>query len=177
MHIRRVGPADLAGVFAIYNREIREGVATLDTAEVDSQRQAEWLTARSAPNHPGIVAVDDDEAVLGFAYLGAWSPKCGYARAAELSIYVHADAQRQGVGRALMTELLRLATSAGVSVMLARMESTREGSRRLHEAFGFEHVGTLRRVGEKFGRILDVDIYERHLDGDVTTNPGLPESS
>ena len=173
MRIRPVEAADLPGVFAIYNREIREGVATLDTEEVGQERQLDWLIARRDPRRPGIVAVEDDERVIGFAYLGAWSPKCGYARAAELSIYVHADAQGRGVGRALMDDLLRLGSEAGVSVVLARMESTREASRRLHESFGFVRIGRLCRVGEKFGRILDVDIYERHLDGFERASDGL----
>jgi phosphinothricin acetyltransferase len=164
MRIRRVEAVDLEQVFAMYNREIREGVATLDTAEVTPLQQQAWLAARDNPRHPGIVALADDDAILGFATLGAWSPKCGYARAAEVSLYVRHDAQGRGVGRALLAELIRLGAEAGLGVLLARMESTREASRRLHESLDFVRIGTLHRVGEKFGRILDVDIYERHLD-------------
>ncbi|MFG0275029.1 MAG: GNAT family N-acetyltransferase [Phycisphaerales bacterium] len=164
MRIRPVQASDLEAVFAIYNREIREGVATLDTAEVTPEQQRAWFAARTNARHPGIVALDDDGRVLGFANLGAWSPKCGYARAAEVSVYVRHDAQGRGVGRALLAELIRLGRDAGLGVLLARMESTREGSRRLHESLGFVRIGTLHRVGEKFGRVLDVDIYECHLD-------------
>lgn len=165
MRIRPVQASDLEAVFAIYNREIREGVATLDTAEVTPEQQRAWLAARDDPRHPGVVALAADDTVLGFANLGAWSAKCGYARAAEVSVYVRYDARGRGVGRALLAELIRLGAEAGLGVLLARMESTREGSRRLHESLGFVRIGTLRRVGEKFGRILDVDIYECHLDG------------
>ena len=34
----------------------------------------------------------------------------------------------------------------------------------LHQKLGFERIGTMRRVGEKFGRILDVEMMQLHLD-------------
>ena len=38
-----------------------------------------------------------------------------------------------------------------------------EASARLHERFGFRHVGTYREVGRKFGRYWDVAWYEKPL--------------
>jgi phosphinothricin acetyltransferase len=32
-----------------------------------------------------------------------------------------------------------------------------------HKAFGFEHVGTMREVGFKFGQWVDVEWYQRML--------------
>lgn len=33
-------------------------------------------------------------------------------------------------------------------------------SERLHEKFGFQHCGTLREMGKKFGQYLDVVYYQ-----------------
>jgi L-amino acid N-acyltransferase YncA len=35
----------------------------------------------------------------------------------------------------------------------------------LLESVGFRRFGTQRRCGEKFGRVLDVELLDLHLDG------------
>ena len=48
--------------------------------------------------------------------------------------------------------------------MIARITEGNKISVHLFEEFDFIHVGRLREVGMKFGRRLDVDIYQRTLD-------------
>jgi len=50
---------------------------------------------------------------------------------------------------------------AGLHTVLARITTGNTISIHLHEAVGFEHVGIMREVGEKFGRILDVLLMQR----------------
>jgi phosphinothricin acetyltransferase len=69
------------------------------------------------------------------------------------------------VGRALLSDLVRRGRSAGLGVLLARITSESEASFDLHRALGFTTIGVMRRVGEKFGRILDVELMDLHLDG------------
>ncbi len=40
----------------------------------------------------------------------------------------------------------------------------------LHQAVGFGHFATMRRVGEMLGRILDVQLLDLHLDGSADTD-------
>ncbi|MFG0257298.1 MAG: GNAT family N-acetyltransferase [Phycisphaerales bacterium JB043] len=163
MRIRDVTPNDLPAIFAIYNREIRESTAIFDSTEIDEASARAWFDDRQNPRHPGIVMCEADE-VLGFAWMSAWSQKCGYARAAEVSVYVHRDHHRKGIGRQLMEALRARAQENGVCVLLSRIESSQIPSKLLHEAVGFTLIGTQHRVGEKFGRILDVDLYECSLE-------------
>ena len=44
------------------------------------------------------------------------------------------------------------------------MPRTLNSSRHINESFGFEHAGTLREVGKKFGKLLDVHPYQLILD-------------
>ena len=163
MHIRSVTADDLTAVFAIYNREIRESTAIFDTTEIDNKAANQWLADSQHAKHPGIVASDDDT-IVGFAWLSPWSQKCGYARAAEVSVYVHRDHHRKGIGKSLLQELIQLARTQKLGVLLARIESSQAPSKKLHETLGFTHLGTQHRVGEKFNQILDVDLYEFQLD-------------
>lgn len=164
--IREATDADLPAIFEIYNRHALHGVATFDTQPRTLSTHADFLRKRT-PSHPVVVAVDDDGGeVLGYASLSSWSDKCAYARAAEFSVYVRDDAQGRGVGRALAEEIFRRGPRGGVFVALSRIAIAPETqpSVRLHEKLGFERIGVQRRVGEKFGRILDVLLMEKHLD-------------
>jgi phosphinothricin acetyltransferase len=77
---------------------------------------------------------------------------------------VHRDCRGAGVGRALLQGLIDRARAAGLGVLLARIVSQSDASLRLHESLGFQRIGTMRRVGEKFGRVLDVILLDLHLD-------------
>lgn len=166
--IRRATAADLPAIFAIYNEEVRTGTATFDTEPVDAARQREWFEAHQPDRSAAFVACDDaftpNAGILGWSSLSPWSSRCAYARAAEVSVYVHPQARRRRVGHALLTRLIDHAPTCAVHVLLARIAEGNPVSIRLHQALGFREVGVMRRCGEKFGRILDVTLLDLHLD-------------
>jgi phosphinothricin acetyltransferase len=68
----------------------------------------------------------------------------------------------------LLKELLVTLRGDGAREALAVIgDSANAASIGLHRKLGFEHVGTMKNVGEKFGRRLDVVIMQRAL-------PSLP---
>jgi phosphinothricin acetyltransferase len=162
--IRDARVEDLAAIFDIYNHEVRLGTATFDTEPWAVGRDDGWLTGRDRSCHPVIVAVEG-ERVIGWASLNPWSPKKAYARTAEGSVYVEPGARGSGVGSALLSALVERARAAELGVIVARIAEANESSVRLCERVGFERIGTQRRCGEKFGRILDVELMDLQLDG------------
>lgn len=164
MTVRPAAADDLPAIVAIYNHEVAHGVATFDTEPWTVEGQREWLAAHGTSEHPLLVA-DEEGRVDGWACLSAWSTRCAYARAAEVSLYVHPDHRGRGVGRALLAGLIARGRAAGLGVLLARIEVSGRASLALHRALGFHSIGTMRRVGEKLGRILDVELLDLHLDG------------
>lgn len=162
MHIRPAATADLAGIAAIYDPEVLHGTATFMTVPRTAAQWRAWLAEHDPPRHPVLVA--DDGTVAGWASLSPWSVREAYARSAESSVYVHPDRQGRGVGRALMRRLLDDAPRHGVAVVIARVCDENTASVRFHESLGFRTVGVQRRIGEKFGRLLDVRIMDAHLD-------------
>lgn len=161
--IRDARAEDLEAIFDIYNHEVLHGAATFDTEPRVVGRDDDWLTARDPERHPVMVAEIDDH-VAGWASLSPWSSRKAYARTAEGSVYVHMDCRSRGVGRALLAAIIERARQAGLGVMIARITEANEPSVRLFEHFGFGHIGTQRRCGEKFGQILDVELMDLHLD-------------
>lgn len=164
MLLRSAEPRDLAAINDIYNRAVETSTATFDTELVSVEARQLWLQDHQSATRPAIVAENDSGTVIGWAALSSWSPRCAYARAAEVSIYIHAQHRGKGVGRALLAELINRAREAGLGVLLARVADHSEASLALHRSMGFETIGLMRRVGEKFGRILDVELMDLHLE-------------
>jgi L-amino acid N-acyltransferase YncA len=164
VRIRSFEPADLDDVFAIYDYEVLNGTATFDTVPPSSDSRRHFITVHSSPRHPAIVAVQNDGRLVGWASISPYSNRSAYDRTAEISVYVHPDHRAAGIGRALLEALIETARAVGLAVLLARITRESVASIALHRKLGFSSVGTLRRVGEKFGRILDVEVLDLHLD-------------
>ena len=95
-----------------------------------------------------------------------------YRFTVEDSIYVAPQAQRRGVGRALLDRLIAELESRGFRQMLAVIgDSAQVASIELHRAAGFRMVGTFENVGFKFGRWLDSVMMQRALGAGASTNP------
>lgn len=160
MVIREATEADLAALLAIYNDEVACGTATFDTVAREGEAARAWLAAHNVDNHPLLVGVEDD-AVVGYASLSTYNPKLAYSTTVELSVYVARGSRGHGVATGLMGAVLdRARRDPGTHLVVSLITHGNEASVRLHERFDFSYAGTLHEVGEKFGRLLDVDFYE-----------------
>jgi phosphinothricin acetyltransferase len=102
--------------------------------------------------------------VVGYASYGPFRAFDGYRGTVEHSVYVRADLRGSGRGRVLLTALIELARSQGLHVMVAAIEAGNAGSLVLHRRLGFEAVGLMPQVGQKFGRWLDLLWMQLRLD-------------
>lgn len=160
MPIRPATPDDADAVAAIYNDAIANTTAVMyHTAQPVSLWHSK-LAAERSPRHPFLVTEDDSAGVVGFAKLDAFDPRCGYDDIADLAVYIHAEHRGHGVGRALMRALIDAGQAAGLHSILARITADNAASIWLHESLGFQHVGTYRALGHKFGERHDVSEYQ-----------------
>jgi L-amino acid N-acyltransferase len=162
IEIRQGAVKDLSAVTAIYNEEVCGSTTTMDTEPRGDTAQREWFAVHTSTAYPLLVAEVGGN-LVGWGTLSPWSPRGGYARTVEASVFVRRGARRGGVGAALLAALIEQAQRAGHRVVLGRIEATNEASRRLVLSVGFASVGVMHRVGEKFGRVLDVEIFELML--------------
>jgi len=165
MHLRLAEPRDAESVRRIYNAEVVGSTATFDLRPRTPEEQAAWMDDHRG-TYPVIVAVDDEDRVLGFGSLSTYRDRPSYATTVENSVYVDTAHRGNGVGRALLEELVRLATLHGFHSMIARIGGDNTASIALHRACGFEEVGVEREIGRKFNRWLDVAVLQRMLGGD-----------
>lgn len=162
MDIRLATIDDAEAIRQIYNHEVTTSTVTFDIEPRTLEVQRRWLSARSGAH--AVVVADVDGELAGFGSLSPWKDRPAYTTSVENSVYVHRDYQGKGVGKALLAELVRLATAHGFHAMFARVVGGHDASIGLHKALGFETVGTEREVGRKFGQWLDVVVMELLLE-------------
>ena len=157
--IRRARTADLPAITEIYNEAIRTTTATFDIEPKTDAEQRHWFEAHG-PRHPILVAEVDNK-VVGWASLSQWSDRRAYDETAETSSYVKEGYQGRGIGRKLMEAVVAEGQRLGFHSLIARIAEGSDASLHLSEGLGFRLVGVLKEVGRKFGRLLDVYIYQK----------------
>ena len=160
MRVRLAGLDDAEAIRAIYNREVTGSTVTFDLVPRTLADQRSWLEAHAGA-HPAVVAEDDAGKVVGFGSLSPYRSRPAYSTSVEDSVYVHEEARGAGVGKALLSELVRLSEVHGFHAVFARIVGGHEASIALHRGCGFELVGVEREVGRKFGKWLDVALMQR----------------
>jgi L-amino acid N-acyltransferase len=159
--IRRAVAADLTAITEIYNEAILTTTATFDMETKTVADRAAWFEAHGE-RHPVLVAVLGDE-VVGWSSLSRWSERPAYDDTAETSFYVKSEHRGQGVGRRLKQATIDEARRLRFHTLIARVADGSQASLHLNESFGFVHVGTLKEVGRKFGKLLDVHLLQKML--------------
>jgi len=159
--IRIATDEDSESIRAIYNAEVTGSTATFDMVERTPEEQQAWMEEhRNA--YPVVVAVVD-EAVVGFGSLSRYRDRPGYAATVEDSVYVASGHRRMGLGKAILSELVRLAAVRGFHSIIARIGGGGEPSIRLHAACGFTVVGVEKEVGRKHSRWIDVTVMQKMI--------------
>ena len=169
--IRPCQTEDLSAVTAIYAHHVLHGSGSFELQAPDLPEMTQRFTAIQDLGLPWLVASRGNE-VLGYAYAGQFRPRPGYRFLVEDSVYIHPAATGQGLGRALLSELIRLCEQAGKRQMLAVIgDAANAGSIALHTRLGFRHAGVLQASGWKHGRWLDTVLMQKALGPGDTTKP------
>ena len=170
--IRPSRDADVPAITAIYAHHVLHGTGTFETTPPTEGEMAARRADVLAKGLPYIV-MEDAGQVVGYAYCQWFKPRPAYRFSAEDSIYMHPEVAGKGLGRQLLTELVRQAEAAGVRKLLAVIgDSANAGSIGVHRALGFTQAGVIRSCGWKFERWLDIVIMEKAIgEGDRTPPP------
>ncbi len=160
--VREATPADAEAVAAIYAHHVRTGTASFDTEPPPVLFWTEKIGAIVSRGWPFLVA-EERGRVVGYAYASQFRDRPAYARTCEDSIYVADGMIRRGVGSALMLELIGAARARGFEQMIAVIGGAEPASVALHARFGFVEAGRMRKVGRKFGKVLDTLYMQRDL--------------
>lgn len=153
----------MARIQAIYATHVLTGLGSFEEVPPSTREMEARRSKVLDLGLPHLVAVIDGR-IVGYCYAGLYHTRHAYRFTLEDSIYLDPASARRGVGSKLLDELIRQCTERNYRQMIAVIGDTENtGSIHLHEKFGFQHVGTLDRVGFKFGRWVNVVIMQRQL--------------
>ncbi|WP_324783280.1 GNAT family N-acetyltransferase [Streptomyces sp. H51] len=165
VQVRPGAERDLRALTEIYNHYVRETPITFDTATFTPSERRPWLLSHpeDGPHRLMVAADPDTQEILGYATSGPFRAKPAYGTSVETTVYVAPHAGRRGTGTLLYRALFEALAGEDLHRAYAGIAQPNEASTRLHERFGFRHLGTYREVGRKFGRYWDVAWYEKEL--------------
>lgn len=159
IEIRKAKLEDLEGITDIYNDAILKTVATFDTEPKTIDGQKQWFEEHGS-RYPVLVA-EKEKAIVGWASLSAWSDRCAYSDTVEISVYVKEGSRGKGIGKRLAKAILEKGKDAGLHTVFARIAEGNSASIHIFETFGFNHIGIMKEVGRKFGKLIDVYLMQK----------------
>ena len=159
--IRPMRPEDWPWVESILAAGVAAGEATFETSTPDWEQFDSGKVADAR-----VVAVDDADAVIGWAAASRVSAREVYRGVIEHSVYVDPSRHGEGIGRQLLAAFIDAAEEAGYWTIQSSIFPENTVSMRLHESAGFRIVGTRERIarsqlGPHAGEWRDTVLVER----------------
>jgi len=174
MIVRDAGAGDIGAVARIYGHHVLHSLGTFEEVPPTEAEIAARVAAVAQRGLPYLVA-EQAGAVVGFAYAAPFRPRAAYRYTAEDSVYIDPGFIGQGVGKALVAEVIARCEALGLRQMVAVIgDSANAGSIGLHRSLGFEQTGLGRAVGFKHGRWVDIVWMQKPLNGGDASLPQAP---
>jgi phosphinothricin acetyltransferase len=152
-----------AAILAIFNEAIANSTAIYEYELLKPDYMEKWFDAKAKGNYPVIGFETDAGELAGFASYGKFRDRPAYKYTIEHSVYVETRFRAQGLGRKLLELVTDAALKQNYHVMMGGIDASNAVSIKLHESLGFTHCGTVAQAGFKFGRWLDLALYQRIL--------------
>lgn len=149
---------DAQQIADIYRYYVEDSTATFDCLPPTYQEMKEMIMDISS-EFPFFVG-ECNGRILAYCYAHRWKQRDAYSPTVESTIYVRKEAQGRGIGLSLMHLLINACRREGFFSIIACITAENEESCRFHESLGFNKVSHFRKVGQKFGRMLDVVDYQ-----------------
>ncbi|RZS54577.1 GNAT family N-acetyltransferase [Sphaerotilus mobilis] len=151
-------------ILAILNDAIVHTTALYDYQPRSMANMVTWFDVKRQGGFPVIGIEDAAGTLLAFGSYGTFRAFPAFKYTVEHSVYVHPDHRGRGLGLRVMLALIEAARRAERHALIGAIDASNAGSIALHERLGFRLVGTLPQVGFKFGRWLDLALYQLTLD-------------
>jgi len=160
--IRLATKADAEAIACIYD-PIVAGTAISFEVNPPSPLEMERRIRETLAFAPWLVDASEDGALRGYAYASRHRERAAYRWSVDVTVYVHPDHRRKGVGRALYAALFKLLRLQGFHAAHAGITLPNASSVALHESLGFRPLGVYRAVGYKLGAWQDVGWWQLEL--------------
>ena len=161
--IRMAERADLPALLDIYNHYVVHTPVTFDLEPRTLAQRQEWLDQFAPAGRYRCYVAARGGRAIGWACSARFKEKEAYATSIETSIYLAPGEGGKGLGRRLYQTLFDALKGEDIHRAFGGITQPNDASVAVHKAVGFEHIGTYREIGRKFGRYWDVALYLRPM--------------
>jgi L-amino acid N-acyltransferase YncA len=161
MIIRDAVESDLPAIVEIHNAAIRSRISTAQLDPVSVEGRIEWFHEHSPTTYPLWMA-DQDNQLAGWISFRAFQPRSAYRGTAEISVYVHEQFRRQGIGRTLVEKALSESAGLKFHTLVGLIFGHNESSLRLFKNLGFERWALMPEIALVDGIKRDLVIVGKH---------------
>lgn len=162
--IRAAERRDLPDLLAIYNHYVVNTPITFDLEPRTLAQRQEWLDGFAASGKYRCFVALREERPIGWSCSGRFKEKAAYDTSVETSVYLAPNETGKGLGRRLYQKLFAALSNEDIHRAFGGVTLPNDASVGLHKALGFEHAGTYREIGRKFGKYWDVALFLRKMN-------------
>ena len=105
----------------------------------------------------------ENNRTIGYCFVTQYKKRQAYDRTAELSIYIKPEFTGRGIGVVALKYLEEAAKKTGIRVLVGTLCGKNHASIRLMEKSGYTRCAHMKNIGEKFGKVLDVVIFQKEI--------------
>ena len=163
MFVRDAIEGDIPVITEIFNSVIDSSNSVYREERVPQSERLEWFHDKRSHGYP-IIVVELDGIVVGYGGFGSFRAAQGYRLTVEHTIHVAETYRKRGIGRAILTELIRRAKEGEYHLMIGAIDSENVGSIKLHEEFGFTECARIKDAAQKQGKYLTLVLMEKILN-------------
>jgi len=154
---------DLYFVLDLYNYYLSNTTASFDYEKITLEELQARLSYHKKKYKTFLVCDGTAENVIGFCFLTQFRKKPAYDKTAEMGLYLKPEKTGKKVGPMIVTFLEEYAKENQIEVIIATISGENINSAKLFESMGYERCAHYKKIATKFGRRLDLLVYEKIL--------------
>lgn len=173
MVVRPVRIEDASHLLAIYAPIVTDTTISWEAFPPTLEEFSSRIVSILRSGYPWIV-LENEGAVLAYAYAAQFRPRYGYRFCCESSVYVSESARGRGFGKQIYSSLIQILKTQGYRTVFGGIALPNDASVHLHESLGFRLEVIFKEIGNKSGHWLDLSLWRLDLDDAQETHLDAP---
>ncbi|MDO4432151.1 MAG: GNAT family N-acetyltransferase [Aerococcaceae bacterium] len=162
--IRPATLQDVLAIQSIYAPYVTDTAISLELEVPTAAEMETRLTTTLKAGFPYLVAINEEEQVIGFAYAGKFHERKAYDYCCTISIYLAQNAQAKGIGQQLYQQLEQELYQLGFIQIVSLITSENQKSIAFHLKNNFTQMGYFANAGYKFNQWYDLVWYVKTIN-------------